>query len=377
MPNILFLMSDTGGGHRAAATAIIDALQDIDSGHDVTTAMVDFIATSWRPPLNKIGQLYRPIVDYAPWFWALLFYGTDNVVIRHMTLRLMRWAMTDRMIDLFRTQPADMVVSVHPFATTVPARILARVRPGVPFVTVVTDLYTAHPLWFTPETDHCFVPTDEVRQRALLAGLRAEQITITGLPIDPCFSKPTPPAHELKRGYGLPPERPLVLLMGGGEGMGPLEDQAMTLATSGIPISLMIIAGRNKKLRRRLESRTWPAPVVVSGFVRDIPHRMAAADVIVTKAGPGTISEALAASQPILISDYIPGQEKGNVAWIEDSAAGRFVPTLPALRAALRDLFDSDGSPTATYETMTARAHDIAQPEAAYTIACELLHCIR
>lgn len=373
MTNILFLMSDTGGGHRAAATAIIDALEEITSECGVSTAMVDFIAETWRPPFNHIGALYRPIVDYAPWLWGALFYGTDTTISRHMTLRLIQWAMMDGLMQLFRTQPADLVVSVHPFGTTVPARALARVRPGVPFVTVVTDLYTAHPLWFTPDTDQCFVPSEEVRRRALLAGLRAEQITITGLPIDPRFSKPMLPADELKQEYGLPAERPMVLLMGGGEGMGPLEEQAKTLAHSGIPISLMVIAGRNDRLRRRLESQTWTIPVAVTGFVRDVPRRMMAADVIVTKAGPGTISEALAAQQPILISDYIYGQEKGNVAWIEESGAGRYVPTLPALQSALHDLFTSDGTPTAMYAKMKTQVQRMGQPDAAYTVARGLL----
>lgn len=377
MSNVLFLMSDTGGGHRAAATAMIDALEDITAGCDISTAMVDFIAKTWRPPFNHIGALYRPIIDYAPWLWAILFYGTDTTVSRHVTLRLMRWVMLDGITELFRTQPADLVVSVHPFGTTVPARALARLRPGVPFVTVVTDLYTAHPFWFTPDTDHCFVPSGEVRRRALLAGLCAEQITITGLPIDPRFSKAMPAMEELKQEYGLPAERPLVLLMGGGEGMGPLEEQAKTLANSGIPLSLMVIAGRNDRLRRRLESQSWPVPVVTTGFVRDIPRRMTAADIIVTKAGPGTISEALAAHQPILISDYIHGQEKGNVAWIVESGAGRYVPTRSALQSALHDLLNPDGTPTTAYEQMKAQAERMGEPDAAYTVARGLLDCMR
>src|SRR5690606_3589169 len=140
------------------------------------------------------------------------------------------------------------------------------------------------------------VPSEEAYRNALREGVPPERLVVTGLPIDLRFATLPDPseAAAIKAEYGAAPEKPLVLLVGGGEGMGPLEDYARAVDGSGVDRALLVLAGRNAALRRRLERRAWPIPVIVTGFVRDMPRRMVAADAILTKAGPGTLSEALA-----------------------------------------------------------------------------------
>jgi 1,2-diacylglycerol 3-beta-galactosyltransferase len=279
------------------------------------------------------------------------------------------------MLRLLRNHPADLVVSVHPLATTVPGRILHRLRPGKPFVTVVTDLATAHPFWYWRGADFTFVASEEARQRALRAGVPESKIAITGLPIDLRFAELPGQQEQMKREYGMPTDRSMLLLIGGGEGMGNLEGFARAIAGTGLPLSLMVIAGRNEKLRRRLTAIEWAIPTQITGFVRDMPRRMAAADLLITKAGPGTLSEGLAAGLPIFITGFIPGQEEGNVTWITESGAGRLTPNPDEVAIALHGYFDSKG-PTAIYDDAQVAATRLARPDAALTIARHLMEMV-
>ena len=125
------------------------------------------------------------------------------------------------------------------------------------------------------------------------------------------------------------PDLPAVLVVGGGEGMGLVGEIARSvagaLAQGGRPQGQMVvICGRNQKLMAELTAHNWPIPVRITGFVYNMPDWMAACDCIVTKAGPGTIAEAVVRGLPILLSGFIPGQEEGNVPYVVDNGAGAF-----------------------------------------------------
>ena len=221
--------------------------------------------------------------------------------------------------------PADLVLSVHPLLNHAPLREVRRRLPGTPFVTVVTDLATAHPVWYAPGVDLLCAPCPEVQQAALAAGVPADRIRLAGLPISLRFSEGRPDRAEARRLLGLA-DRPTVLIMGGGEGMGRVESIAHAVAAGlqGVNGQAVVICGRNASLQRRLSGSTWPAPVHVLGFVDNMPVWMSAADCLVTKAGPGTIAEALACGLPMVLSDFVPGQEEGNVGYVTRSWRGRF-----------------------------------------------------
>ncbi|MGH2541900.1 MAG: MGDG synthase family glycosyltransferase, partial [Ardenticatenaceae bacterium] len=140
MPHLLILMSDTGGGHRAAAEAIQHAVARLDDERRFTVEVLDFIKETALPPWDRVGRLYRPTVDRAPWLWGIGFKLSSFWPLRKLVNAINASIAGPKMLRLLRNHPADLVVSVHPLATSVPGRILRRIRPGVPFVTVVTDL---------------------------------------------------------------------------------------------------------------------------------------------------------------------------------------------------------------------------------------------
>jgi 1,2-diacylglycerol 3-beta-galactosyltransferase len=156
----------------------------------------------------------------------------------------------------------DLVVSVHPLMQHVPLRVLrARVRAGLQaaataFATVVTDLTTCHNTWFHAGVDRCYVATEETRAQALALGLAEAQVRLFGLPIRPAFARRFPPKRRLRGALGMHPAAPAVLLVGGGEGMGPVEATVEALAARvGAGCQLVVVCGRNQGLVDRLNAK--------------------------------------------------------------------------------------------------------------------------
>ncbi|RME90555.1 MAG: glycosyltransferase, partial [Anaerolineae bacterium] len=225
---------------------------------------------------------------------------------------------------LIRNHPADLYVSVHPLANSFLLRALGNERP--PFVTVVTDLVTTHALWYDRRADLILLPTELARQRALAYGMAPERLRVVGQPIAERYAAPPGDKRALRRKLGWPEEGMIVLTVGGGEGMGPLGETARAIAASGLNLCLIVVAGRNEKLRAELEAEAWPIPTRIYGFTRQMPEFMRAADVLVTKAGPGTIAEAMAAGLPLILYARLPGQEDGNVVYVLRKRAGVWAP---------------------------------------------------
>ena len=364
IPHILFLFSDTGGGHRSAAEAIIEAIH-LQYGDQISTEMVDIIKQYGPPLINKLPDLYPRIVR-VPRAWGLGYRLSDG----HRRARLLTasaWPYVRRSIRaLIEQKPSDLIVSVHPLATAPVLRALGRERP--PFITVVTDLVTTHALWYHRRTDLCIVPTEEARLRGLQNGLKPEQLKTIGLPVADRFCQPASSQEALRKQYGWPRDRKLILLVGGGEGMGPLEKTAHTIAEAHLPVALAVITGRNASLKARLEAQKWPMPVFIYGFVHDMPDFMRAADILVTKAGPGTISEALIAGLPIVMYSRLPGQEDGNVTYVVSEGAGVWAPQPDDIVTAIRTWITSSGK----YAQAASACQRLARPQAARDIAALL-----
>jgi 1,2-diacylglycerol 3-beta-galactosyltransferase len=364
--HVLFLMSDTGGGHRSAAQAIAAAL-DRDWPGAARVTLFDFFAHCTPWPLNRAGAMYGSLVNYAPWAWAALYAATDGRRRIEWILRVAIPPVSRCLVTRLQADPPDVLVSVHPLANHLAVAVANRfarspARPRIPVVTVVTDLVTAHAGWFCPDVALCLVPTRTAAGRGLSYSLLAEKMQVVGLPVDPRFAPGTVDRTTL----GLHADRFTVLLVGGGEGMGQVYSLARAVAEAELPVQLVVIAGRNTHLRQRLEQADWNIPTIVHGFVTNMLDWMRAADVIVTKAGPGTISEALIVGLPILLYGFVPGQEAGNVRFVLENGAGLLTDTPEKLVATLRALTGSDAG---RLDEMRKQARRLARPKAATQIA--------
>jgi 1,2-diacylglycerol 3-beta-galactosyltransferase len=324
-PHIVFYFSDTGGGHRSAAEAIIEAI-NLEYKDQVTTEMVDFFKDYAPRPFNKAPAMY-PYMVKAPRLWSASFHATDGRA-RSRVITSTMWPIARRAARaLVKGHPADLIVTVHPFANTFALRALGKNHP--PFINVVTDMVTTHALWFDNRADLIMVPTETARLRAIRYHISAEKVCVVGLPVAARYCQPLKEKSILRKDLGWPVNKPVVLVVGGGEGMGPLAETAQAIDVSGLDVTQVIVCGRNNRLKASLEAHAWENPTLIYGFTREMPDFMRASNFIVTKAGPGSIAEALNAQLPIILYSKLPGQEDGNVTFVQEEGAGVWAPTPP------------------------------------------------
>ena len=374
-PHIVFLFSDTGGGHRSAAQAIIEALE-LEYPSQTTHEMVDFFLDYAPPLLARVPDYYPPL-SRKPALLGLIFHRSDSPARTRMFFKILWPSIHENVKRLLRERPADLYVSVHPLINAPLRKGLEVTGSKTPFIAVVTDLVTTHAAWFWKGLDLIIVPTEAAFQRGVNCGISPDHMQVIGLPVATRYSQFSGSSGEARdcmarERLAWPLDRPVVLLVGGGEGMGPLEEMAKAIDAAGLPLTMAIVTGRNKKLKERLEQFTWQGAVQIHGFVEDMPDFMSAADILVTKAGPGTISEALAAGLPMILYSRLNGPEDGNVGYVTNNSAGIWAPRPDLVVEAIRDWLDHP-----EMRSQAARAClTLARPHAALDIANVLMEQI-
>jgi 1,2-diacylglycerol 3-beta-galactosyltransferase len=394
---ILFLIADTGAGHRSAANAIRNAITLIsqkeqeewqarqqdgtDDGEqrDVPPApptyrieIVDVFEEYSRFPLREAVKLYGPTIRYNPKIYGRVF-RMSNVGRRATAVQSAASPlMLDGLLRLITGVQPDVIVSIHPLLNYITIKALKELQLRIPFITVVTDLVSLHYSWFAPGADAYIVPTEQAKQLYLSRGLDPKRVHMLGMPIDPKFTRPTESKKELQRKVGLEPGLPVVLLVGGGDGAGGLQDAVRAISRARLPVQLLVITGRNRRLYAHLQrtKQSFHVLVKVFGFVQNMPEMMRASDVVITKAGPGTINEALACDLPIILSGYVPGQEEGNVDFVLKNDVGILAYDSIELVDGLRRLV-TPGS--ATLRRQLENAKRLSRPYASFDIAHAIL----
>lgn len=365
---ILFLMSDTGGGHRASAQAIKEAIEYLHP--DRYDIIIEDIWKNHMPwPLNGIPDGYGWMTGPGLPLWQALWRVSNFPRLQRYGFAAIAPLVTGSVAGYLKTVRPDLVVSVHPLMNHLGLTWLRAAGLRVPFITIVTDLVTFHPAWICPEVTHCIVPTEPARQRAIRYGMPAEKLAVYGQPVSLKFAHLQGNKRTLRQQLGLEVDRSTVLIAGGGEGFGQVYDIVQQLAQTVPQAQLLIVTGRNHALKQKLEAASWTIPIHVYGFVDNMPELMRAADVLITKAGPGTISEAFIAGLPPVISGYIPGQETGNVTYVQEHGAGTYADT-PTAIAQIVQAWLNPYNPV-QYQ-MAENAARLARPQASLQIATDL-----
>lgn len=373
---ILILYSNTGGGHRACAEALRQEFLRRNPQHQIRLEDVLLQRTFW--PLSESDRFYFWAVSKAPWFWKALYFSVARREVFAALHRSLGPIIGPRVRHIYDTFRPDLVISAHPLLNHLPRRVLRRWREEnawqpVPFATVITDLTTFHPAWVDPKADLITVATEEAYQDVLRLRASPDRVRILGLPVREVFRHVPEDRKRLRERLGLARDLPLILLMSGGQGMGPVEEISTAIAQAGPDAQLAVVCGRNEKLKRRLEAKTWPIPTRVLGFVEDVHLWMGASDVLVTKAGPGTIAEALICGLPMILYGHIPGQEEGNVTFVLKREIGTYI-TQP--REIAETLTRWLARPEKFIKPMGERARALGHPDATARIVDALLELV-
>ena len=372
--HVLILMSRTGGGHLASARALEAEFRRQAPAIRVT--IVDLLVDHLAFPFNRLPGTYDTLVSRAPRLWRALWRATTRQRVGGASSTLVRLMSRTRIERLIRDTKPDLVVSVHPLVNDLVIPVLARLAPGTPYVTVVTDLGGIHPTWLNRRSSAVYLPTKEAVTVACRQGLPRERLHAYGLPVRAEFAQEPPDRAAARRVFGLDPGLPVALVMGGGGGIGPIEPivaaTARALAAADMPAKaqIAVITAKNERLREKLAAQSWPVPVVPLGFVDRMADLMHASDLLITKAGPGTIAEASICGLPMLIFGFIPGQEEANVDHVVSAGAGLFEPDPARLGQCAADLLARDGDRLAA---MAEKARGLGRAQATRNIVGSIL----
>jgi processive 1,2-diacylglycerol beta-glucosyltransferase len=365
-PRILVLSASVGAGHLRAAQAVELALREVVPA--ATVRNLDVLELTNSVFRRLYGKAYLDLVNKAPHMLGYFYDLLDRPRRPDSRRDRLRLALEKlnlrRFVRFLQDEPWDLVINTH----FLPAEIIAALRRKegwtLPQVTATTDFET-HRLWVNQPCDHYFTATEEGARYLQHWGVPAEQTSVTGIPIHPVFSKAKDP-QATRAKLGLGGDRPVVLQLAGGFGVGPIAKLYEALLAVRRPLDLVVVAGRNEKLKAQLEG--LPAGsrhrVRILGFTDQIDEWMAAADLVVSKPGGLTTSEALARGAVMVIVNPIPGQESRNSDYLLENGAaikGNNIATL----AYKVDALLSDAERLARLKANVAR---LARPRAAYDV---------
>lgn len=321
---ILIATITAGGGHLAAAAALDEAWK-ASRPNDVIER-IDLLKF-FSPLHRKIhSDGYVKLVERAPEIWGMVFKTTDNPQSARRLNKLKRAipsSSRSKFVRYVKQFQPDIVLCTH----YLPLEMLGHMRKknntsGPLIVSVVTD-FEAHALWMDSCVDLYCVAAEETRVRLVARGAADNSVIATGIPISSRFSlKPEPKA--VRKTLGLRDDLPTLLVLSGGFGMGPVAEILRELDKSAKPFQTVVVTGRNEELRRELAVQDRKHPTHVLGFAANMHELMGVADLVITKPGGLTSSEALALGKPLFILNPIPGQEAANSDFLlERGAAGK------------------------------------------------------
>ena len=366
------LSCNYGGGHKRAGEAIAAEWEARTGGR---AEIVDYFARFVHPVFDAVTKFsYIQSVRRAPMMYGMFYKLTGDIRPDSFVQRAINRMGMDRLDRYLASERPDVVCCVHctPAGTMSDLKIAGRTT--VPCLTVITD-YVTHSQWIHPFVERYCVPNALVRDGLVRRGVPLDTIAVSGLPIERKFVRPLDRDRLMAR-FGLAPQVPVILMMAGAYAMlGGLGDVTRMLARFPRPVQGLVVCGYDKRLEDDVRVRVARSPHLfqVFGYVDNVEELMTVSDLLITKAGGVTVSEALVKRLPMLIYRPIPGQEEGNTQFLLDHGAALSATTPAALRAQLETLL----SDPKRLQAMRLAAASLGRPDATEVVVTQLAQLAR
>ena len=364
---VLVMFASVGAGHLRAAQVVELALRQLDPGALVQNLdVLDFTNSTFR---RLYGRAYLDLVNKAPHVLGYFYDMLDRPPSPHRKrdrLRLLVEKLNLRkFVRFLKAQPWDVIVNTHYLPAEIIASLRSKGEVEIPQFTATTDFET-HRLWVNQPCDHYFTATEEGAANLHHWGVPPGDTSVTGIPIHPAFSQPKDRGDCLMR-HGLVGDRPVVLQLAGGFGVGPVEMLYRSLLSVEPPLELVVVAGRNEELKRQLEQVDVPGRhrAKVLGYTTEMDELMAVADLVVSKPGGLTSSEALARGAAMAIVNPIPGQESRNSDYLLENGAAIKINNVATLPHKLTRLLEDPER----LARLKENARRLGRPQAAFDVA--------
>ncbi|MCK5306162.1 MAG: glycosyltransferase [Candidatus Omnitrophica bacterium] len=367
---LIFLYSTRDSGHWYAASAVEKAVRAMDN--NVQTLDVEtlrFISPKLGELAHKayVGLVRRNnrIYDYL-WDNQRVYRGTSRLkmAIQHFNQNKFR--------ELFCRFRPDVAICTQ----ALPCGIISKLKgtTDIPFkiAAVITD-YDVHSYWIYDNVDYYMVATSEIKKKLSKRGVSAAKIKVTGIPVSPSFNRKTNKAAAKKK-LGIDKELPVVSIMSGSLGLGPVQKVVRCINRIKEKCRILVLAGRNMKVKKKLEtlSKKLSKPLTVYGYVDNIDEIMDASDLLITKPGGITVTEALVKNLPMVLHNFIGGQETRNCRFLIKGGAAVEARSIRQLSSVVSDLL---GHPEKLND-LSKRAKLFCRPDASSLIANIVLKSI-
>lgn len=311
---ILMLSVSAGGGHMNAAIALKTYICKNYNHSEVE--IIDTIKYI-NPILDKliIGS-YLKSLKLSPNIFGMIYnYSETDQNISTITNKVNE-LLSYKIHPLIESFNPDIIISTHPFSTEMLSILKGKDLIDMPCVTIMTD-YSSHNLWLHPNVDAYIVSNDTMTKEMLEKNVCEDVIFPYGIPVSPDFTTPHNKSTTLSS-LDLNCDKDTLLLMGGSLGMGNILDVYNELISIPIDFQIIILAGKNDKLLSSLNELTCNSPkeTRIIGFTKEVNKYMQACDLLITKPGGLTITEALVSGLPMAIFSPIPGQEEKNAEFL-------------------------------------------------------------
>ncbi len=351
-PILDFIYIDSGGGHRAAATALMEVVRRQQRPWELRMLSIQDLLNSIDVIRKSTGIQFQEIYNIMlRRGWTL---GTQQLIpVMHAVIRLFHRDEVRVLTQHWGASPPDMVVSLIPHYNRAIREALNHVAaPGcaAPLATVLTDIADHPPhFWIEPQGQHVICGSARAEQQARSIGLPASQVLrVSGMILNPRFYEPQTMdrAAELAR-LGLRPGVPTGLVLFGGEGSMEMVKIARAIDRSSVDTQLILLCGHHQEAARELRAMQHRLSWIVEGFTREIPYYMALADYFIGKPGPGCLSEALAMHLPAIVerNAWTLAHERYNADWLLEQGAGLVIGSFSGIAGAVRQLLSPDEYP--------------------------------
>lgn len=369
LDRVLVLSVSAGAGHVRAAQAVERAVAETGAARQVRH--VDALDFTNRVFRRLYAEAYLEVVGRAPAVLGWLYDALDTPWERKRHRLLVDKLNARPLVRFLEEYRPDAVICTHFLPAEILSWLAGRKRLALPQGIVVTD-FDVHAFWLTRHHERYFVALHETRDHLVKLGIHPARVVVSGIPIDPVFSR-LPRRADARAKHGVDSARPVLLVSAGGFGMDTTDHLVRSLRDLEHAATVIVVCGKNDALRNRLRAalrRDVPSHLAfrVLGHTTEMHELMAASDLIVGKPGGLTVSEALAAGLVMVVVNPIPGQEERNSDHLLEEGAAIRCNNLPVLAAKIDRLLDDP----ARLAQLQRAARRLARPEAAFAVAREL-----
>jgi len=322
----LFLYLNTGGGHLAPARAV--AAQFEQHYPDSTEVLlVDGFANAARAVKDVIEKGYRFLQIHMPWFYEFLYAANKIPLVSKNTLRNISLLIEKNINAVILHHKPDKIVVFHFFLIDPALRVLTKHDLNIPVLVMVTDPITPPPIWFFKNEGEYIVFSEEAKASALKRNISENKINIFPFVLQEKYSQElgTKEINVFKASQNLSLDKPLVLIIGGADGLAKGRKLLKRLVQADLAADLAVVCGKNTKLYKqcmKIKKKNKDATIQVYGFVDFVYELMNCADLVISKGGASTFMEILISRKIPVINSYLWEQEKGNVDYITNNNLG-------------------------------------------------------